>query len=113
MVAASARRREKRRRIVGGKAAQFCSDSRARKRRSPSDSSRPLSRGGSCGSGRGSNAIGGVRIVGLLKHDPEKWAPVFGKDHAQTWRYVLRPPGRKLTIRVPSRISAASFCRGT
>jgi hypothetical protein len=20
----------------------------------------------------------------LLKHDPEKWLPVFGKDHAQT-----------------------------
>jgi len=20
----------------------------------------------------------------LLKHDPEKWKPVFGKDHAQT-----------------------------
>ena len=22
--------------------------------------------------------------VGLLEHDPEKWEPVFGKDHAQT-----------------------------
>jgi hypothetical protein len=20
----------------------------------------------------------------ILKHDPEKWEPVFGKDHAQT-----------------------------
>jgi hypothetical protein len=28
----------------------------------------------------------GRRIVfdrGALEHDPEKWAPVFGKDHAQ------------------------------
>jgi hypothetical protein len=22
----------------------------------------------------------------ILKHDPEKWLPVFGKDHAQTKR---------------------------
>jgi hypothetical protein len=22
--------------------------------------------------------------IGILKHDPEKWEPVFGKDHAQT-----------------------------
>jgi hypothetical protein len=21
---------------------------------------------------------------GMLEHDPEKWEPVFGKDHAQT-----------------------------
>ena len=24
-----------------------------------------------------------VRIYQLLAHDPEKWEPVFGKDHAQ------------------------------
>ena len=29
-------------------------------------------------------AIGAVR---LLEHDPEKWKPVFGKDHAQTKTY--------------------------
>jgi hypothetical protein len=23
-------------------------------------------------------------VLLLLKHDPEKWQPVFGKDHAQT-----------------------------
>jgi hypothetical protein len=22
--------------------------------------------------------------VGELEHDPEKWEPIFGKDHAQT-----------------------------
>jgi hypothetical protein len=22
--------------------------------------------------------------LGNLKHDPDKWKPVFGKDHAQT-----------------------------
>jgi hypothetical protein len=25
-------------------------------------------------------------FAGPLKHDPEKWKPVFGKDHAQTKR---------------------------
>jgi hypothetical protein len=27
----------------------------------------------------------------LLEHDPEKWEPVFGKDHAQTrsWTMIL------------------------
>ena len=23
-------------------------------------------------------------VLAALKHDPEKWLPVFGKDHAQT-----------------------------
>ena len=26
----------------------------------------------------------GPRILATLEHDPEKWVPVFGKDHAQT-----------------------------
>jgi len=26
----------------------------------------------------------GVDRQGALQHDPEKWAPVFGKDHAPT-----------------------------
>ena len=26
-----------------------------------------------------------VHLFPVLKHDPEKWIPVFGKDHAQTW----------------------------
>jgi hypothetical protein len=25
-----------------------------------------------------------VFAISALKHDPEKWIPVFGKDHAQT-----------------------------
>jgi hypothetical protein len=25
-----------------------------------------------------------VHVLLYLKHDPEKWIPVFGKDHAQT-----------------------------
>ena len=28
-----------------------------------------------------------------LKHDPEKWIPVFGKDHAQTLVYCTREQG--------------------
>jgi hypothetical protein len=27
---------------------------------------------------------GGERQANELEHDPEKWEPVFGKDHAQT-----------------------------
>src|SRR2546425_10842996 len=30
------------------------------------------------------------RLFGILEHDPEKWTPVFGKDHAQT----IAPPMR-------------------
>src|SRR3974390_1938072 len=26
------------------------------------------------------------KIGRALKHDPEKWTPVFRKDHAQTWQ---------------------------
>src|ERR1051325_7668159 len=26
----------------------------------------------------------------MLEHDPEKWVPVFGKDHAQTKSYARR-----------------------
>jgi hypothetical protein len=26
---------------------------------------------------------GGVLVFDPLEHDPEKWKPVFGKDHAQ------------------------------
>src|SRR5215468_12419836 len=29
--------------------------------------------------------------MGRLEHDPEKWAPVFGKDHAQ----IIEPPHRR------------------
>jgi hypothetical protein len=25
----------------------------------------------------------------ILKHDPEKWKPVFRKDHAQTKRWIV------------------------
>src|SRR5205085_7198779 len=34
-------------------------------------------------------ASGDRRVHGgspALEHDPEKWIPVFGKNHAQTWR---------------------------
>ena len=35
----------------------------------------------------------GARIIELLEHDPEKWGPVFGKDHALTsWR-IMRIDG--------------------
>jgi hypothetical protein len=27
-------------------------------------------------------------MLSALEHDPEKWVPVFGKDHAQTWSEV-------------------------
>jgi hypothetical protein len=27
-----------------------------------------------------------ARAIAPLQHDPEKWEPVFGKDHAQTRR---------------------------
>jgi hypothetical protein len=27
-----------------------------------------------------------ARVVRLLEHDPEKWVPVFGKDHAAAIR---------------------------
>jgi hypothetical protein len=33
-----------------------------------------------------SSVIGMVCWSRSLEHDPEKWAPVFGKDHAQTKR---------------------------
>jgi hypothetical protein len=26
-------------------------------------------------------------VIACPKHDPEKWDPVFGKDHAQTYGY--------------------------
>src|ERR1700746_3292418 len=26
-------------------------------------------------------------LKGSLRHDPEKWVPVFGKDHAQKWSW--------------------------
>jgi hypothetical protein len=29
-------------------------------------------------------AAAGAALIGRLQHDPEKWIPVFGKDHAQT-----------------------------
>jgi hypothetical protein len=29
-------------------------------------------------------AMGFLRCWRRLEHDPEKWKPVFGKDHAQT-----------------------------
>jgi GMP synthase (glutamine-hydrolysing) len=35
---------------------------------------------GLCAAGR----IGGGKLIGLLEHDPEKWIPVFRKDHAPT-----------------------------
>jgi hypothetical protein len=28
----------------------------------------------------------GERLPSMLEHDPEKWKPVFRKDHAQTKR---------------------------
>src|SRR5262249_20123068 len=30
-----------------------------------------------------------------LEHDPEKWPPVFGKDHAQTFQHELRQGPRR------------------
>jgi hypothetical protein len=27
----------------------------------------------------------------LLEHDPEKWTPVFGKDHAQKKKWSMAP----------------------
>jgi hypothetical protein len=33
---------------------------------------------------RRGGAIGRDSEIFVLKHDPEKWTPVFGKDHAQT-----------------------------
>jgi hypothetical protein len=40
---------------------------------------------------RGQNVAGQLKRIGFKtasaanpKHDPEKWMPVFGKDHAQT-----------------------------
>jgi hypothetical protein len=30
------------------------------------------------------SVLGAAEVIGLLKHDPVKWTPVFGKDHAQT-----------------------------
>ena len=36
--------------------------------------------------GKGPNVQGGISNIfgGLLEHDPEKWKPVFRKDHAQS-----------------------------
>jgi hypothetical protein len=31
-----------------------------------------------------------------LEHDPEKWMPVFGKDHAQTVSYSVMTIRRKV-----------------
>jgi hypothetical protein len=36
----------------------------------------------SLGQRRGGEPVGGRQRQ--LEHDPEKWVPVFGKDHAQT-----------------------------
>jgi len=30
----------------------------------------------------------------VAEHDPEKWRPVFGKDHAQTRNHDLEPKDR-------------------
>jgi hypothetical protein len=54
-----------------------------------------------------------IRDAVELEHDPEKWIPVFGKDHAQTKKIerdcgsiqnypVLRLPGRCVQARVES-----------
>jgi hypothetical protein len=32
-----------------------------------------------------------ARVAKRLEHDPEKWKPVFGKDHAPT-QYLDRDP---------------------
>jgi hypothetical protein len=29
-------------------------------------------------------AAAAAALIGRLQHDPDKWIPVFGKDHAQT-----------------------------
>jgi hypothetical protein len=42
-----------------------------------------------------------VTAVVSLEHDPEKWIPVFGKDHAQTLAEIgglSAPPGAPLGI---------------
>jgi hypothetical protein len=35
----------------------------------------------------------------LLEHDPEKWKPVFGKDHART--EISDDPDLKQTLGIP------------
>src|ERR1043165_93890 len=37
------------------------------------------------------------------QHDPEKWIPVFGKDHAQTWRQPFAPRHRSVRNRAVAR----------
>jgi len=35
-------------------------------------------------------------MVAILEHDPEKWIPVFGKDHAPTITYSVMTIRRKV-----------------
>jgi NAD(P)-dependent dehydrogenase (short-subunit alcohol dehydrogenase family) len=62
-----------------------------------------LDHDGPCGHGRGGRRLDHVPVVGglvlhhrhhharrgrAIEHDPEKWAPVFGKDHAPTYGLI-------------------------
>jgi hypothetical protein len=58
---------------------------------------------------RSSSAVGGKlggqgafadisRSLMKLEHDPEKWAPVFGKDHAPIIRWSGMPIRRKVIL---------------
>jgi hypothetical protein len=37
-----------------------------------------------------------ARSARTLEHDPEKWIPVFGRDHAQTVSYSVMTIRRKV-----------------
>jgi hypothetical protein len=39
---------------------------------------------GATGARTGHPKAAAVNVSSTLRHDPEKWEPLFGKDHAQT-----------------------------
>src|SRR5882724_11392959 len=50
-------------------------------------------------------------MASSLKHDPEKWEPVFGKDHAQTKRWSEMTIRRSVISRSFAQVHAG-FGRG-
>jgi hypothetical protein len=47
----------------------------------------------------------------ILKHDPEKWMPVFGQDHAQEKTSMIPKSGCRLLVKIMRKKSAINQLR--